>query len=275
VLPFFDPPVQEDELGRLSRYRILSIIGWGGMGVVCQAHDPELDRIVALKVILPRWAGHAAARQRFLREARAAAAVAHDHIVPIYDRGQAGEVLFIVMPLLAGETLADRLSVEERLDWREACRIGREVAEGLAAAHERGLIHRDIKPGNLWLERRRYGPPRVRILDFGLARPIDGTDPITSSGEIVGTPAFMSPEQARGEELGVEADLYSLGCVLYLVLTGRLPRPCELVPITNVPAELSELVLELLCPCPADRPRSADEVAWRLGAVEQGEWHAG
>jgi serine/threonine protein kinase len=177
--------------------------------------------------------------------------------------------------LLAGETLAERLSSEIALGWREACRIGREVAEGLAAAHERGLIHRDIKPGNLWLERRRYGPPRVRILDFGLARPIDSKDPITSCGEIVGTPAFMSPEQARGEELGVAADLYSLGCVLYLVLTGRLPRPCDLAPIANVPLELSELVLNLLRPCPADRPRSADEVARRLGAVEQGGRQAG
>jgi serine/threonine protein kinase len=288
LLPYLAPPVEEDDIGRLAEYRIVTVLGMGGMGVVFCAHDTTLDRRVAVKVIHPALAGDEEVRQRFLREARAAAAVEHDHIVPVYHCGRAGDVLFLVMPLLAGESLADLLAREGRLSWRATCRIGRQVGEGLDAIHDAGLIHRDIKPGNIWLQRRRSGSPRVRILDLGLARAIDGRDRITFPGAVVGTLAFMAPEQARGEELDARADLFALGCVLYRMLTGYLPfrmehqgqipqAALELPPVApallarDVPADLSDLVLELLCNSREGRPGSARAVALRLAAIKQGE----
>src|SRR5207244_1514663 len=165
---------------------------------------------------------------RFLREAQATAALEHDHVIPIYQVGSEGGVSFLAMPLLRGETLDDRLAREGRLSPAEALRIGREVAEGLAAAHECGLIHRDIKPANVWLEDRSpkrpagepvSGPPaatsRVKILDFGLARPEADDAHLTQTGTISGTPAYMAPEQAAGTEIDQRCDLFSLGSVLY------------------------------------------------------------
>src|SRR5207302_3265782 len=141
----------------------------GGMGIVFQAEDPQLQRLVALKVMKPGLAASSSARQRFLREARAAAALEHDHIVPIYQVGEDRGVPFLAMPLLRGETLEERLEREGKPPLAEVVRIGQEIAEGLSAAHERGLMHRDIKPANLWLEGERS---RVKIVDFGLARAV-------------------------------------------------------------------------------------------------------
>ena len=151
-LAMLAPPQAEGELGRLGAYRVLRVLGSGGMGVVFQGEDLLLQRPVAIKAMLPALAATAAARQRFLREARAAANLAHDHIVPIFAVAEERGVPFLAMQLLQGETLDARLKRDGRLPVREVLRIGREVAEGLAAAHERGLIHRDIKPANLWLE---------------------------------------------------------------------------------------------------------------------------
>jgi serine/threonine protein kinase len=287
-LDFLTPPQAPDELGWLGSYRVLRVLGRGGMGLLLQAEDPRLKRQVALKVMLPALAQGKAARERFLREARAAAAIEHDHIVPIYQVGTVGKMPFLVMPLLRGQTLEAWLKEQqargaEALAVSEVLRIGREIATGLAAAHERGLIHRDIKPSNLWLDG--SARDRVKILDFGLARTVD-EQPLTRFGEVVGTPSYMAPEQAAGSAVDARADLFSLGCVLYRLCTGVLPfrgkdvlamlsalatqppaPPREINP--GLPAALSDLILELLAREPQGRPASAHAVAQRLEEIER------
>ncbi|HVK13940.1 MAG TPA: family 16 glycoside hydrolase [Gemmataceae bacterium] len=273
-LGFLSPPQGPDELGRLGGYKVLRVLGAGGMGVVLDAEDPKLGRHVAMKVMRPRSATSSRSVERFLREARLAATVEHDHIVPIYFVGEENRVPFIVMPFLKGEPLDIRLRREGTLPVTEAVRIAREVAEGLAAAHDAGLVHRDVKPGNLWLE----GPRgRVKILDFGLARPGKDETHLTHSGQIIGTPAYMAPEQGRGKPVDARTDLFSLGGVLYRMVTGRQPfngpdtmslltalatdtpeDPRALNP--DVPADLAALILRLLEKDPARRPQTAREV---------------
>ena len=179
---FLAPPQEPDEIGRLGPFRVLGLLGGGGMGMVFRAADPQLGRHVALKVILPEHAARPQARQRFFREARAIAAIDHLHVVPIFHVGEDHGLPYLVMPLLKGELLAQALKRNPRLPVRELVRIGREIAEGLAAAHAEHLVHRDIKPGNVWLEGEGR---RVRLLDFGLARPDETTDvpeePLTAS----------------------------------------------------------------------------------------------
>lgn len=282
---FLGPAEQANELGRLGGYRVLRMLGRGGMGVVFEAEDPQLHRRVALKVVTPEIARSAAAKARFLREARAVAAVEHDNIIAIYQVGEDRGLPFLAMPLLQGETLADRLKREHRLPTAEVVRIGREVAAGLAAAHERGLIHRDIKPANLWLD---WRSGRVKILDFGLARDTVALDEpsLTQSGAIVGTPHFMAPEQAEGLEIDARTDLFSLGSVLYCTATGELPFPGNsplrvLAALANrtppradslvkdLPPDLGELIARLLQKDPADRPASAQDVAQELARFEE------
>jgi hypothetical protein len=284
-------PAQEpDEMGRLGPYRILKVIGSGGMGVVFLAEDLSLRRRVALKILKPVLAASSSARQRFLREAQAAAAIEHDHIVTIFHVGEDRGVPFLAMPLLQGESLEDRLRREARLPLSEVLRIGRETAEGLAAAHACGLIHRDIKPANLWLETRAGEPgalsprTRVKILDFGLARAGEAAAALTQPGAIMGTPAYMAPEQARGEAVDHRADLFSLGCVLYRMGTGEMPFPGRtalavlaalLTRRPRAPAELnpalspalSNLVMQLLAPDREERPTSARRVCEALAAI--------
>jgi serine/threonine protein kinase len=258
------------ELGRLGTYRVLQILGHGGMGVVFRAEDPVLKRAVALKAMLPRLAASGTAAQRFLREAQAIAAVKHDHIVTIYQVGEERGVPFLAMEFLDGEPLDVRLKRERRLPAAEVVRIGRETAEGLEAAHERGLIHRDIKPANLWLEGKKA---RVKILDFGLARSGESGQQLTQQGAILGTPAYMAPEQSGGPT-DARSDLFSLGVVLYLLSTGELPfkgndtvstliavatheppPPKEICP--GLSPTLSRLVMDLLAKQPGDRPQTA------------------
>jgi serine/threonine protein kinase len=272
---FLAPAQAAEELGRLGPYRVLQVLGAGGMGVVFRAHDPQLDRMVALKAMLPALASRDSARQRFLREARAAAALKHDHIVTIYQVGEDRGVPFLAMEFLEGESLEARWQREGKFPVTEVLRIGREMALGLAAAHARGLIHRDIKPANVWLEGERG---RVKILDFGLARAVGEERQLTREGAIIGTPAFMAPEQGRGERVDARSDLFSLGCVLYLMATGvpafrgtdlistlmavatENPRPPrELEP--GLPQQLSDLILRLLAKEPGQRPPSAQAVA--------------
>jgi serine/threonine protein kinase len=265
-------------------------LGAGGMGVVFQAEDPHLERTVALKAMLPALAVSASSRQRFLREARTAAALSDDHIVPIYQVGEDRGIPFIVMPLLKGESLESLFARQAVVPLSEALRIGREIAQGLAAAHAHGLIHRDIKPGNIWLETTpahavNSQGSRVKILDFGLARAASGELHLTQSGAILGTPAFMAPEQASGKTVDFRADLFSFGCVLYRLVTGRMafqagdpvttlvavatenPRPpAELQP--SLPLALSRLVMQLLAKDPAKRPQSAQAVVDELRAIE-------
>ena len=288
LLDCLAPARQPGELGRLGSYRILKILGSGGMGVVFHGEDPILQRAVALKAMLPRLAAGPSARQRFLREGRAAAALHHDHVVPIYQVGEENGVPFLAMPLLCGESLEARLQREGTLSQAEVRRIGREIALGLAAAHAKGLIHRDIKPANIWLESSESDGDitargRVKILDFGLALPATDAG-MTHDGAIVGTPAFMAPEQANGSVVDARSDLFSLGCILYRMATGELPfqgtdavstlmavstqnprPPRELNP--ELPPDLCEVVMRLLAKEPADRSASAREVVEQLAAA--------
>jgi hypothetical protein len=289
---FLSPPQARDELGRLGKYRILKVLGHGGMGVVYQAEDPVLKRGVAVKAMLPTLALSPSAGKRFLREAQAMAAVEHDHIVRIYQVDEDRGVPFLAMEFLQGETLAARLLRPEKLPPAEVLRIGREVAEALAAAHERGLIHRDIKPANIWLEARtsagRAGHVlgRVKILDFGLARAATGDSDLTRPGDVVGTPAFMAPEQARGEAVDARCDLFSLGVVLYRLTTGQQPfrgkdaistllevathqPPPPAGLSAEAPPGLSDLVMRLLEKEPGRRPASAREVVEVLATLER------
>jgi serine/threonine protein kinase len=266
----------------LGPYRVVAVLEIGGMGIVLKAEDPQLGRRVAVKMLKPLLAASGAFRQRFLREARAAAAVANDHIMPIYHVGEDRGVPYLVMPLLAGETLAKRFQREQRLSLVETLRIGREVATGLAAAHEHGLVHRDIKPGNLWLD---ADSGRVRILDFGLARIEEENSRLTQTGTPIGTPAYMAPEQARGETAGPRADLFSLGCILYRLSTGVTPfgsstaqtyyrslecdqprSPDQLHP--ELPPAFTALLLRLLAKNVVDRPGSAQDVVREIKALE-------
>jgi serine/threonine protein kinase len=281
------PPQAADEIGRLGPYRVLEVLGSGGMGVVYRAEDTQLRRLVALKAMLPAMAASRTARQRFLREARAAASIQHDHVITIYQVGETttegvGGVPWLAMPFLRGETLDTHL---QRLGSApfpvpEAIRIGREIAEGLQAVHDLGLIHRDIKPANIWLE---APHDRVKILDFGLVLAARGELPLTQAGAIVGSPSFMAPEQANREAIDARSDLFSLGCVLYRMCTGELPFQGDdtlstllaLASTTPPPARernpdlpgwFSDLIMRLLARKPADRPASAAEVAQILAA---------
>jgi formylglycine-generating enzyme required for sulfatase activity/serine/threonine protein kinase len=288
---FLAPAEQPDEIGRLGGYRILKVLGAGGMGVVFQAEDPRLKRNLAIKAMLPALAASRSARQRFLREAQIAAAIENDHIVAIHQVGEDRGVPFIAMPFLKGEPLNERLKHTRLFPVAEVLRIGRETAKGLAAAHTAGLVHRDIKPANLWLED--TGEPgasatggRVKILDFGLARAASDESHLTQTGAVVGTPAYMAPEQAAGEAVDGRCDLFSLGCVLYRLCTGITPfkgrdsistlvavatekpqPPLKINP--DVPPALSELVMYLLAKKPEQRPKSAQAVAAALQEIEE------
>ncbi|HUY34292.1 MAG TPA: serine/threonine-protein kinase, partial [Pirellulales bacterium] len=297
---FLAPPRAAGELGWLGPYRVLRVLGRGGMGMVFEAEDPQLRRHVALKVMKPGIAASSSARKRFLREAQAAAAVEHDHIVAIYQVGDERGVPFIAMPLLRGQTLAQRLRNAElqpltpnaqrltpnaqrlTLPLAELLRIAREVALGLAAAHERGLIHRDVKPANIWLEEK---TGRVKLLDFGLARAAQAGEQLTQAGTLLGTPSYMAPEQAKGGPTDERADLFSLGCVLYqmasgqtpfagrdalsilLAVTSQEPRPPRELNV-ELPAAVNDLIVALLSKEPAGRPQTAQEVVEHLRAIE-------
>ncbi len=219
VLDSLAPTDDPHRLGRIGTYEISGVVGVGGMGVVLKGIDPALDRVVAVKVMAPRLANNETARRRFSREAKAAAAVLHPNVIPIYGVSSDSSIPYLVMAYIRGGSLQKRLSNEGALPLVEILRIGSQIAAGLAAAHEQGLVHRDIKPENILLEE---GIERVTITDFGLARAVDDNT-ITQNGSIAGTPMYMSPEQARGEQVDQKSDLFSLGSVLYALCTGRPP----------------------------------------------------
>ncbi len=214
------PPQADGELGRLAQYRALKVLGKGGMGMVLLAEDSQLRRLAALKIMLPQYASNPQFHERFLREARAAARIKHDNVVSIYQVGDEHGIPFIAMEYLKGQPLDQYLKEAGKLSLGQVLKIGREMADGLQAAHTEGLIHRDIKPGNIWLETPKG---RVKILDFGLAREEQDDIHLTKSGAVVGTPAYMSPEQAEGKSVDHRTDLFSLGVVLYRLCTGKLP----------------------------------------------------
>jgi mono/diheme cytochrome c family protein len=281
-LSFLDPAEHPESLGQFGPYQVLELLGQGGMGIVLRAFDPTLERTVAIKVLAPQLAALPTARQRFLREARAAACIDHKHVVAIYTTGEAKGLPYLVMPCIAGRSLQQLLDTGESFSVQEILRIGKEAAEGLAAAHEQGLVHRDVKPGNILLEGTER---RVRLTDFGLARAMD-EPAVTGSGLIAGTPQYMAPEQARGEPVDHRGDLFSLGSLLYALCTGRAPfegssplivlrrvsdEPPPPIPTfaPHIPGWLVEIIERLQTKDPADRYSSAAEVAALLGQHQE------
>lgn len=293
--PFLKPARGTGEIGWLGSYRVLRLLGQGGMGIVFEAEDQQLHRHVALKVMRPELAEDANVRARFLAEARAMAAVVHENVVKIYQIGQAGDVPYLAMEFLTGESLARRLRHGPAIPLADVIRIGNEIAVGLAAAHQQGLIHRDIKPDNVFLEaveqrgdqphtREAHTGLRVKLLDFGLAFSVAGQGVADEHGIVLGTPAFMSPEQALGKTVDERSDLFSLGCVLYRMVTGKLPfegsTPVEILQARvkqsamsaqlqapGVPQPLAQLIDELLAANPARRPASVQIVADELAKL--------
>ena len=219
VLNSLAPTDDPKSLGRIGNFEILGVVGSGAMGVVLKAEDRALDRIVAMKVMSPCLASCGTARQRFAREAKAAAAVLHPNVIAIHGVSTTEDLPYLVMPYVKGTSLQQRIRENGALPLPEILRIGSQVAAGLAAAHRQGLIHRDIKPSNIMLD---DGVETAVITDFGLARTIDDAT-MTRTGVITGTPEYMSPEQARGDAVDFSSDLFSLGSVLYSLCTGFAP----------------------------------------------------
>jgi hypothetical protein len=289
-LEFLSPSDDPTKLGRLGPYEIVKVIGRGGMGIVLKGFDTALNRYVAIKVLAPQWIHSAAARLRFAREAKAAAAVMHEHVIAIHAVDSANEVPYLVMPFIDGISLQDRIDRDGPLELKEILRISVQIAEGLAAAHAQNLVHRDIKPANILLEN---GVERVVITDFGLARAVDDAS-FTRSCFIAGTPEYMAPEQANGELVDHRIDLFSLGSVMYALCTGQSPfrrettmavlrQICEGTPRTireinpNIPVWLERIIARLHAKNPADRYQTAGETAkllkdW-LDHVEQPSVH--
>jgi len=273
-IEFLDSVDDPKALGSLGGYQVLEIIGRGGMGFVLKAFDLELRRYVAIKALAPHLAQSPLARKRFAREAQAAAAIVHPHVVAIHHVQSSGRLPFLVMPLIVGESLAERLKSRGTLDLKEVLRIGMQAAAGLAAAHDQGIVHRDVKPANIMLEK---GVERAVLTDFGLAQAADDVT-LTRCGIIAGTPQYMSPEQAQGKRLDGRSDLFSLGCVLYEMAAGVSPfradstmatlrrlvddRPQDLASLNpELPPWFNGIVERLLEKDPARRFDSAKEVS--------------
>src|SRR5947208_3086750 len=264
---------------RLGPYEIVAPLGAGGMGEVYRARDTRLGREVAVKVLPEPFANDPDKQARFEREARAVAALSHPNVLAIHDYGTHGAVTYAVMELLEGETLRQQLA-QGPLPWRKAVEIGAAVADGLAAAHAKGIVHRDLKPENLFLTT----DGRVKILDFGLARvtPLPNLQPETGpyvpaetdAGTVMGTVGYMSPEQVRGQPADARSDLFSFGCVLYEMLTGRRAFRRETAAETMtailhdeppnptqagkaIPAELGRIIRQCLAKNPSQRLQSA------------------
>jgi serine/threonine protein kinase len=281
-LSFLKPPQREGSLGRIGHYEVLEVLGRGGFGIVFRAFDEVLQRVVAVKVLAPHAAATSPARKRFLREARAAAQIKHENVVQVH--AVVEEPLpYLVMEFIPGETLQQRMDRTGPLDVPEVISIGRQIAAGLAAAHEKGLVHRDIKPTNILVSQ--SPQPHVTITDFGLARAADDAS-LTRSGVVAGTPMFMAPEQARGEMIDARADLFSLGSVLYTMCSGRPPfrapgtmavlkRVCDEEPrpirqiIPEVPEWLCRIIDKLHAKDREARYQTAAEVAKLLADCER------
>lgn len=275
-LHFLEPSISSEYVGRLGQFDVMRVLGRGGMGIVLEAFDSRLRRNVALKVLDPELLGDDVAKQRFCREARAAASITHENVVAVHqvEKASEGSPPFMVMQLIAGESLEQRLGQGSRLALREVVRIGMQMAHGLAAAHAQGLIHRDIKPGNIMLE---APHDRVKLTDFGLAR-LEDDMKLTKTGFVSGTPLYMAPEQALGQEADPRSDLFSLGAVLYEMCAGRPPfsgntalailkqiteaKPVALRQLNpQAPEWLAETIDRLLAKRPDDRIQTAAHLA--------------
>jgi len=276
--------VPDPLIGRVvqDRYLIEALLGSGGMASVYRGRHQLIDRQVALKFLKPKQARDEISRARFLREARAVNRVQHEHIIDVSDFGETSDgLVYMVMEYLEGRTLTSDI-VKAPLPLDRACSIGLQVALALARAHQHGVVHRDVKPANIFLIERGDNADFVKLLDFGLARGPDDVA-LTSSNLLFGTPEYMAPEQVRGTAIGAKADLYALGCVLFEMVTGRIPfegapnglvymhlydlppRPSQLRP--EILPELERLILRLLSKSPELRPANADEVAADLASI--------
>ncbi len=282
--PFLSQPQASGEIGRLGDYRVLAKLGEGGMGFVFRAEDPALKRFVALKVMRPEVAAKPLAADRFLREGRAAAGLKSDHIITIYQVGQANGAPFIAMEYLEGIALDEWMKQQKKaVPVPHVLRVVRDTLRGLATAHDKGLIHRDIKPANLWIEK---GTARIKVLDFGLTRGMDGNDQMTADGAVVGTPAYMAPEQAAGKPVDLRADLFSVGTVMYQLFLGINPfvrsnmmatmgavsfdvQPPVIALRPEVPQAYSDYLDRLLAKDPAGRPANAKAALAELAAIEK------
>jgi len=269
--------------GLAGRYSLERELGRGGMGVVYLAREVRLDRPVAIKLLPPHQAGDGHLRERFLREARTAAKLSHPHIIPIFAVDEAGEFVFFAMAYVAGETLTERIQRRGPLGPSDAGRVLREVAWALAYAHSQGVVHRDVKPDNIMLEE---ATGRALVADFGIAGLVRGAAGL-DGGEVIGTPEFMSPEQALGEHVDARSDLYALGVVGYFALSGKLPfeasktsevlakQITEPAPklasiAAGVPRRLAQAIDRCLEKDPLSRPQKGEELAEQLGlALEQ------
>jgi len=290
-LDFLQPSTTPGSLGRLGAYEVVEVLGQGGMGIVLKAFDPALHRPVAIKVLAAPYAANGTARKRFAREARATAAVIHDHVVPVHHVDADATPPYLVMAFIQGQSLQQRIEQSGPLELKEILRIGMQTAAGLAAAHAQGLVHRDIKPANIMLEN---GVERVRITDFGLARAVDDVS-VTQGNAVAGTPQYMAPEQAEAHPVDQRADLFSLGSTIYAMCTGVAPfrgefgmavirQVCDAEPPAirssnpDIPVWLEGIVRKLHAKDPARRFSSAAEVAELLerclAHVQQPSQHA-
>jgi len=283
-----DPPRRDRDVGTFHNWPILRLVGAGGMALVLRGYDERLRRDVAIKVIRPEFMSSRTISQRFAREARLTAQVRHANVVIVYGVHDDAPAPYLIMEYLQGGTLQSRLK-GGRLPESECLRLTSEIASGLQAAHEHGLLHRDLKPSNIGF-RNSYGP--AVLMDFGLARGLSDTDPITEHGSLVGTPGYMSPEQVQMQPLDVRSDLFSLGTMLYQMATGRMPFPgdtpvtiCHAVvhsahkPANKVCPEVSEglsvLIDRLLDKSPPQRFPSATELLQALKDVSRPQRSSG
>jgi serine/threonine-protein kinase len=271
---------------KIGRYEILEELGHGAMGTVYRAKDPSMDRVVAVKTIISLVLASdqgSSFRERFYSEARAAGALAHPGIVPVFDVGEHEGVPFLVMEFITGRTLAETLKQGERLTLDRICEIGQRIAEALGYAHQRGVVHRDIKPANILLtSKEAHGIERPKITDFGVAKLAAGHT--TMTGQILGTPAFMPPEQFTGAPIDGRADIFSLGVVLYWMATGEQPFPGESMtavsykvvhtePVPSrrlnpsIPLKLESIILKCLAKNPDERYQTAEDLARDLGEL--------
>jgi eukaryotic-like serine/threonine-protein kinase len=273
-LSILGPSDDPKYVGRIGNYEVQGIIGRGGMGIVFRAFDRALHRNVAVKVLDPSMASIHAARQRFALEARAMAAISHEHVVPVYTVDEHRGLPYFAMEYIPGGTLESRIRQQGGLELLAILRISRQIALALSAAHECGLVHRDIKPANVLVDR---GVERIRVTDFGLAR-VNTDASHTRSGFVAGTPQFMSPEQVRGEMCTEQSDLFSLGSVMYAMCTGKSPFHCDTMygamqrVVLEQPASIRELapkipewmerfIFKLMEKSPQDRFQNAAMVA--------------
>jgi hypothetical protein len=276
-----DPILERLAAATAGRYEILRELGRGGMGAVYLARDPGLDRDVAIKVLPPEFAVQHTLRERFVREAKLAASLSHPNIIHVHAVEEQGDLLAIVMQFVEGETLTERIARSGPYDAADCARLLQDVAWALGYAHGRGVVHRDVKPDNLLIER---GTGRPMILDFGIARQVEASG-LTEVGQSIGTPHYMSPEQAAAESIDGRSDLYSLGCVGFFAATGRppfdgdsahrllmqhltLPAPAVTSLRAEFPRGLSDVIATALAKEPARRYATGEAMADAIGSLQ-------